>query len=298
MRVRRIDDVGGFMALADPVLMRDEARHNLHLGTLATLRDRPDVYAERRFWIVEQDDDVVGVALRTPPFRLLVAQSTHDGALEALADHLVAGNIHVPGVVAAEPEASRFANAWSARTGAETVVRVQQTIHRLERILPTPISSGGARVATRADLGLLERWLDAFMAEVLPHEPVDDARHRALEARLTPDADSGIWLWEDGNLPVSMAGFSGPTPNGMRVGPVYTPPASRGRGYATSLVAALSARLLRHGRRYCFLYTDRANPTSNAIYRAIGYKPVCEAADIEFLEAKGRHGEMPPPVHA
>jgi predicted GNAT family acetyltransferase len=272
------------MGLAEPLLLRDETRHNLHLGVLATLRDRPEVHPDHLLWIVEHDDEVVGAAVRTPPLRFLLAQPAHERVLDALADHLASTAADVPGVQAAEPEASGFARAWSARTGATAVTRVLQTIHRLERILPTPTSSGEARVAMSGDRELLLRWLDAFMEEVLPHEQETGANHRAVEARLAPDADSGIWLWEDGGRPVSMAGFTGPTPNGIRVGPVYTPPGWRGRGYATSLVAALSTWLLAHDRRYCFLYTDRANPTSNAIYRAIGYEPVCDAADIEFLD--------------
>jgi predicted GNAT family acetyltransferase len=63
---------------------------------------------------------------------------------------------------------------------------------------------------------------------------------------------------------------------------VYTPPQLRGRGYATSLVAELSRALLDAGRRFCFLYTDLANPTSNAIYERIGYVKVAEAAMVAF----------------
>ena len=76
---------------------------------------------------------------------------------------------------------------------------------------------------------------------------------------------------------VSLAGFGGRTPNGIRVGPVYTPPDLRGRGYASALTADLTRRLLAGGRRFCFLYTDLANPTSNSIYQRIGYRPVSDA---------------------
>lgn len=79
-----------------------------------------------------------------------------------------------------------------------------------------------------------------------------------------------------------MAGYAGPTPNGIRVGPVYTPPDSRGNGYATHLVADMSQWLLDGGRKFCFLYTDLANPTSNAIYERIGYRMVVESADVTF----------------
>jgi predicted GNAT family acetyltransferase len=63
------------------------------------------------------------------------------------------------------------------------------------------------------------------------------------------------------------------------VNAVYTPPEQRGRGFATACVARLSARLLAEGRRQCVLFTDLANPTSNAIYARIGYRGV---ADFEL----------------
>jgi predicted GNAT family acetyltransferase len=71
------------------------------------------------------------------------------------------------------------------------------------------------------------------------------------------------------------------TPNGIRIGPVYTPPEHRRHGYASAVTAGLSSRLL-ESRRFCFLYTDLANPTSNKIYEQIGYRRVCEAASIAF----------------
>ena len=58
--------------------------------------------------------------------------------------------------------------------------------------------------------------------------------------------------------------------------------AIRGHGYATSLTAAASADQLARGRRFCFLFTDLANPTSNAIYRSIGYEPVCDMDQYRF----------------
>ena len=107
---------------------------------------------------------------------------------------------------------------------------------------------------------------------------------RNLESRYGGEG-GGFWLWEDRGDPVSLSGFSGPTPNGIRIGPVYTPPEHRKHGYATTLVADLSAWLLEHGHRACFLYTDLANPTSNRIYVEIGYERVCDAMEFSFLTA-------------
>ena len=120
-----------------------------------------------------------------------------------------------------------------------------------------------------------------------PHESLPDPEEafermeRNLESRFGGEG-AGFWLWEDHGEPVSLSGFSGPTPTGIRIGPVYTPPEHRKHGYATTLVADLSAWLLEQGHRACFLYTDLANPTSNRIYVEIGYERVCDAMEFTF----------------
>jgi predicted GNAT family acetyltransferase len=102
--------------------------------------------------------------------------------------------------------------------------------------------------------------------------------------RLAQSDASGVWVWDDGGDVVSMAAYTGPSPNGIRVNGVYTPPDRRGRGYATGCVAALSRWLLDRGRTFCFLYTDLTNPTSNAIYQRIGYRPVADVDQYAFAE--------------
>ena len=101
--------------------------------------------------------------------------------------------------------------------------------------------------------------------------------------RLGPAPDSGFVLWEDEGEPVSATGFGSPTPNGSRIGPVYTPPERRGHGYASVLVAEVSQAQLDAGKRFCFLYTDLANPTSNKIYVDLGYERVCDSVELDFV---------------
>ena len=132
------------------------------------------------------------------------------------------------------------------------------------------------------DRALLLDWLRAFAHESLPDPEEESERmERNLENRFGGEG-TGFWLWEDHGEPVSLSGFSGPTPTGIRIGPVYTPPEHRKHGYATTLVADLSAWLLEQGHRACFLYTDLANPTSNRIYVEIGYERVCDAMEFAF----------------
>jgi predicted GNAT family acetyltransferase len=272
VQARQIADATEFLARAGPLLVADEARHNLLLGLAGTLRDDPAAYPEHRLWVVEDAGAVVGAALRTPPHSLVRARPLRDGALDALA---AAIDDDLPGVVGAQPEAGAFADVWAARTGAAATVRFAQGIHRLERVRPAA-APGALRDATDGDLPLLLDWWRAFAVEAHGGAPPpDDEIRHALAHR------GGLVIWDDGG-PVSFAGHGGETPNGVRIGPVYTPPERRGRGYASALVAALSARLLAGGRRFCFLYTDHANPTANRIYARIGYERVCDAAEIAF----------------
>jgi predicted GNAT family acetyltransferase len=167
-------------------------------------------------------------------------------------------------------------------TGFET--RVSEGVYELTRIRDVPRPSGATRVATPEDRPLLLEWNRAFLLEALP-EPEKELGHvEEIVDRLFSSDEVGTWLWELEGMPVSLAGFSGRTTTGTRVGPVYTPPEHRRRGYASALVADLSSFLLAEGNRACFLYTDLANPTSNSIYTKIGYERVCDAAMIHFLD--------------
>ena len=284
MHVERFDDAAAFLAEAEPLLLADEARHNLIFGIAGTIRDSPDIYPLRSLWVVRAGGAVVAAALRTPPFNLALARPESHHALGALVDEI---SEELPGVTACVPEADEFAELWAARTGALPRTNMRQGVYALEEVQPLSAVPGSARVATADDRELVLRWWIAFGEEVL-HEggPGRENADAMVDHRLAA-ANRGILLWEDGGEVVSLAGWGGATPNGIRVGPVYTPPELRGRGYATGLTAELSqglldGRLFEGGRRFCFLYTDLANPTSNAIYERIGYVRAAESAEILF----------------
>ncbi|MFN2628619.1 MAG: GNAT family N-acetyltransferase [Gaiellaceae bacterium] len=231
-----------------------------------------------RLWIV-RDGEVVGAALRTPPHKLVLARPRADRALDALVGAL---DDDLPGVVAAVPEVDAFVERWERRRPIEARRAFSQGVLSLERVNPVAPALGCAREATPADRSGLLGWLAAFAIEVLHDGRPEEEQTVQIVDRRIAAADAGFLLWEDGGEVVSLAGWGGPTPNGIGVGPVYTPPGLRGRGYATALVAELSARLLAGGRRFCFLYTDLANPISNRIYERIGYVRICESAEVAF----------------
>jgi uncharacterized protein len=278
MRVRRLESPAEFLDTARPLLASDEARHNLILGLASILEEQPSLYLEHRLWIVERAGEVVGAALRTPPRGLVLARPASDDALAALVDAI---DDDLPGVVGGRPEVDVFAGLWGAKAGVAPRVKVEQGIYGLSTVLTVPEPEGAPRLAARSDWPLLIEWWKAFTVEAVhDDDPSMDEIGQAVDYRLG-NPYAGILLWEDDDV-VSLAGYGGRTPNGVRIGPVYTPPERRGRGYGTALVAALSRGQLAAGNRFCVLYTDLANPTSNAIYRRIGYEQVCESAEIAF----------------
>jgi uncharacterized protein len=276
MELREHADVSAFLAAAGELLAADEARHNLIYGICSTLSDVPDAYPEAFFWTVE-DGETAAALLRTPPFNFAVARPLHDDALPFAAERLRADGVNAPGVTGAVPEAEAFARAWMA----EPRLRMAQGIYAAREIRVPEGVPGEMRAGTLDDRDLVVDWTYAFQDEALP----DEAPHLEIVAgveRRLRSTTAGLALWEVGGRPVSMCGFGGRTPHGIRIGPVYTPPQLRGRGYGSAVTAAASKQLLDGGRDFCFLYTDLANPTSNKIYVDIGYELVCESADYVF----------------
>ena len=276
MRLTRYDDARSFLTRAGEFLSAREAEHNLILGLSSRLLRDPVMYGEPVYFAVADDGEtVVGAAMRTPPHNLILSKIDADAAVGMFVDDAKAQFGSLPGVVGPRERALQFANAWRAATGATPRLEIAQRIFAAERVEPPRGTPGRMRDYEPADRELAIRWMDEFVAEALPDaapqpEPSSDFVDQRAE-----DPDGGLVLWDDDGA-VSMAGYGGLTPNGIRIGPVYTPPDLRGRGYGSVLTAELTQRLLDGGRRFCFLFTDLANPTSNSIYQRIGYRPVSD----------------------
>ena len=280
MRVRRYDDPAAFESEAGDFLLAREAEHNLILGLLSELRSPDSRYPEHYLATVTDDDQILACALRTPPFQVALSHIEDPEAVDALVDDLYEADPRLSGVLADRASAERFVSLWCERTGAIATRAMEQRIHvatRAERPLGI---EGSMRDATEEDRDVLRAWFAAFDRDTGGVQPIRELDERVTHWLTSPERDLVLWVVDDG--PVSMAGSTGPTLNGVRVGAVYTPPELRGRGYATANVAALTRRLFDSGRRFCFLYTDLANPVSNAIYAKIGYAPVCDVDQYRF----------------
>jgi predicted GNAT family acetyltransferase len=262
MEILRPGDAEAFLGLAGPLLERDEARNQLPLGIAGTLTTHPDAYEVVHFWVVRDAGEPIAAAVRTEPFNLVLGDPSSEAALvDRAADRL-------------------------ARASGRTPERIlSEGVYGLTAVRDVARAPGRARAATAEDRVQIVTWVRAFATEAIPDpDEAFQRMERNLDTRFGGEG-GGFWLWEDRGEAVSLSGFSGPTPTGIRIGPVYTPPEHRRHGYATTLVADLSAWLLEQGHRACFLYTDLANPTSNRIYVEIGYERVCDAMEFSFRTA-------------
>ena len=223
-------------------------------------------------------DKVLGAAIRTPPWRLVLSLFDHPGAVHKLAADVVDADL--PGWVGPAEPAAHFAEAWRELTGASARLATHERAFRLRAVTPPPPAPGTMRRAVPEELPLLATWAEAFHDEALRNVPAMD--FELMAQRWIEGIGRTAYVWDDEGQAVSLACVGGPTPHGIRVGPVYTPPEARGRGYASSLVAGVSQLQLDDGKEFVFLFTDLANPTSNKIYQAIGFEPVIDVDEWEL----------------
>ncbi len=280
--LERPGDVGAFEDLAGPFLRAREAENCLMLGLCSQLRGRTTTLRADTpyFAVVRSDGEVVGAAL-IAGFLVVLSNPIDEAALPLLLEDVARAVPDVPGVNGETTASRRFAEMWTEATGRPHRLSMSERVFRLERVIPPRPVEGAMRVVAKGDRELLARWLAAFAKEALGQDE-DTSRMHEFAGRWIAGQGRTMYFWVVDGQPVSMVGVSGETPNGIRVAPVYTPPELRRRGYAGALTAAVTQAQLDSGKRYCFLYTDLANPTSNHIYQAIGYEAVLDVSDHRF----------------
>jgi predicted GNAT family acetyltransferase len=271
MRLTTYPTAAAFLEAVGSTLAEHEAEHHPVLGVAeaaaAGRAPNADLFAAS----VHDADGLALAALMTRERPLLLASDRVDltAASSLLWDALCAGRLRPRYVIGTVGQIESAVEEWTHVSGRAATVAMRQRSYKLTALDSLPSTSGNLRVATLADLDLLADWISAFESEALAAVLPQSTRASA-EARI---AAGEIHLWCDPE-PRTMAASARPTRRAIAVNGVYTPPQWRRHGHATACVAALSVVLLARGFEFCVLYTDLANPTSNAIYSRIGYRPV------------------------
>ena len=269
-------DLDEYLAAAAGFLEARPVRNTRPLTVAAKLRARGmTAYGEDRplfGWSRSPDGGVDAAFSQTPPFPVLFSAMPRSAAA-SLAGSLSRLGRRVPGVTGAAGAAQAFAARWREDTGQCAQVQDRERLFRLgELVPPSPPPSGRARTAGAADHGLIAGWFGEFAREA--GTPLGDAADQL--------SYGGLTLWEDGGTAVAVAGTTRQVAGMARVAPVYTPPQHRRHGYAAAATAAVSQAARDAGAAEVVLFTDLANPTSNALYQRLGYRPVEDHVVLSF----------------
>ncbi len=228
-------------------------------------------------WHESPDAMVDGAFLQTPPFPVLIGPLPA-GSAESLMRLLTADGRPVAGANVSRCDEAAVNAAWTALTGGATGVHHRMRLFRLGALTPPdPFPLGMGRLADQEDLDLLVSWHAAFGAETAAGA-AEDTR-RTVADRLS---HGGLMLWEAGGEPVAMAGLTRNVAGVVRVAAVYTVPGHRQRGYGGAITTTVSQAALDDGAAAVVLFTDLANPTSNALYQRLGYQPVGDRVLLDF----------------
>jgi predicted GNAT family acetyltransferase len=283
MPYREFSRADDFLNCTGDFLKSNEVANGLMLGIALGLVQNPLYYeTQPYFGAVERNGEIIVAALMTPPHKLLILSSQAVCPVEEirlLAQKLFDGKWVLPAVLAREDIANCFGSAWSGLTGAQHEVGMRQRVHELRKVNPIDWPKGRFETVTEKDLELAIRWshrfhVDCFGENSREPEQSDEAIRDKIKS-------GQLYFWHN-EKPVSMTARARATGNGEIIALVYTPDTERRKGYASAVVASLASLILSKGMAFCSLYTDLANPTSNKIYRNIGFVPVADIVDINF----------------
>ena len=151
---------------------------------------------------------------------------------------------------------------------------------------------GRLRATTEADA----QWVCESYADFTEEIPASAEERRTSRATALQMLRRGlVFLWELGGAPGSMACFRYVTDDGVRIAPVFTPVAERGKGYASTCVGHLTRQLLQGGVGWCSPFADMANPMANRLYRRLGYEEAASYRGYDFGPAthEGMEAQAP-----
>jgi predicted GNAT family acetyltransferase len=273
LKVLFSEDPAFVLRRADEFLSSNPVAHNL---VLSILHDRVAHADPGRYWIaLYGEKTVAGVVVQSPLEYPATLTPMEPRVVLAMVDAIAEAGVTLPGVNGDAATAASFAGQWSERCKSAAKPFQGLRLYELLEVGELPPTEGHLRQAGPEDRSLMILWTRAFQIEI--GESVDDTETR-VDKRL---AAGQLWVWDQKRETMSMAVSREATQGVVRISGVYTPPEKRNHGYAAACVRALSEHFRRSGYR-CILYTDLGNPTSNSIYRRIGYGAIAEALRYRF----------------
>lgn len=278
------DNAYDFEKKIEPILLEKEDVFSLFLGVLQAIK--AGNYENPFMATIEEEGKILALFQMTPPHPLnlvFVDEIRLEEIIDFFIKNMLEHEINFRSIISLKPWAYKVAKKWEIKTDMTHQLLMDQGLYRLNKVNETlEHSPGNWRYAEESDSSIIEKWFNLFESDTgIPISPIENVKKRV--AMFLKERE--VFLLEDKGKIVSMMKKSRPTKNGVTVSLVFTPKEKRKKGYARTLVAAVSRELL-NDFSFCVLYTDLMNPTSNKIYREIGYERIADSVHLGFDKDK------------
>lgn len=266
-------DVQRFQQRCVPFLLKREVENNILLGVYQKVVD-----GDFFFEITDEQDQILACGMKNPVN--FVLSPINQEQIDFLIPHLLKITKSLPGCLGLDDSAEYFCQKFSRVTGQEYLCCMEQMIYKLTNIENHFETQEEVRFDRAEDETELINLVWDFCQEALSNQNI--LKERIEVSIKTKMGLNEMLLLIKNQKIVALAFIARHSLNGACIGPVYTVKEHRGKGYGSVLVSKLSQEILNRNKTFACLYTDLKNPTSNSIYKKIGYKEVCPSRHFIF----------------
>lgn len=269
--ITELSSVAEFLQRVEKLLYPHEAEYGLLLGLCEMKLNNKDKSDSFRYFVSEELGEVVGAALLTE--KSLIIPCLPANRILPFVDFFIKNEIIIPEVVGNSFSAECFTRLYAQKLNLDFQLAMDQKIYALEQVQWRQNRNYQLEIAKQQNQDQVLEFFSGFCSEALPNEIHElEKMQKFIEAKIK-NQEIYVLLNPEKEI-VSMNFVGRPTKNGISISGVYTPKVYRGNGYASAVVALTSLKMLELGKKFCVLYTDTSNPTSNSIYQKIGYQEI------------------------
>lgn len=283
IEVVEFKDVETFLEQCESLMLGRETENNLILGLADAMAKKSREISAPLFLGVLENDKVVGAGVRTDQARPLSITKMEDHHISPLCSKIKELGYRLAGVVGEEKTSEKFSRVYSSMYSVESTLFMYQGVYELHNVIE-PNSNGNELVlATNSEIETVQEFIEGFIRECFPNNINVKDEVEVMAKRHINNKTLYLLRTSNGQF-VSMAANNRATKNSACVSLVYTPNKCRGNGYGSLVTAMVSKKMLDNGKAFCTLFTDLTNPTSNSIYKKIGYEMIGKSKHFEFKE--------------
>lgn len=282
MDIKETTDPHEFLDRTYSFFLKDEDKYNLMFGTSQEMANSSHIGHSTTFWTLYSGQSIIGCAIKADQLPILISD-LNGAEIQFLCRYLYEKKYTITGTVASNIVAQNFSQEWCRLHFFESFVKMKHRIYKLQQIRYPQVKEGYLKLCTEKDLELLGQWGQQFYIEskLIKYEQYGPD---VLNSRnLLRIQNKELYFWIHNNRPVSLAGFAGPTPQGIRINFIFTPPTERNKGHATMLLTKISELAIKTmKKRFCISYSNQDNSISNHLYLKVGYTPINNGLHIGF----------------